>query len=715
MFAQSQTYQTARASVFGAWITICVALSLLLLVTSASGPAAAYPQAVSMAPNQAAADTLIQNSYANWKGVYVTSSGAGGFLRVRRPGDGDDTVSEGIGYGMILAANVQDKATFDGLWGYAKSHLDNNGLMNWKIGPDGSTWGSNAATDADEDMALALIAADQAWGGYGADAHQILGRILQFEVESGSNVLKPGDVWGGSDVTNPSYFAPGYYKVFASYTGETRWNQVADATYRVVAALNAKTGSGMTGLLPDWTRASGDPASGMGSNYTYDACRSPWRLAVDAAWFGEPRATSQLNHLNAFWAGIGPANIKDGYTLSGSLIGQWHNSAFVAMAASGAIASTDAAYKNAMWNETVAQSPSQGYYHDTLRLLALLFMSGHMPNPLDGGTSTQPGGGTTQPATGAGYIQQEVWTNVSGTTVSLIPVGRAADQTRTLTSLEMPVNWADSYGTRIRGYLIAPTTGQYTFWISSDDNSELWLSPSADPAGRQRLCAVSDWTNPREWNKYASQRSAPVTLTAGQKYYIEVLQKEGSGGDNLAVGWLKPGASGAAPQEIVPGSALSPYNGPAMQSALRAPDNPKNVVGGLRYAYYEGDWQSLPAFNSLTPISTGTLANFALVPRRQENFAFVYTGYVTAPADGMYTFSTTSDDGSRLFIGNTLVADNDGLHPAQEVSGTIGLKAGQHAIRVEFFQRGGGYLLEVRYAGPGTPKQLIPDAALFRP
>ena len=96
MFAQSQTYQTARASVLGAWITICVALSLLLLVTSAGSPAAAYPQAASMAPNQAAADTLIQNSYANWKGVYVTSSGAGGFLRVRRPGDGDDTVSEGI-------------------------------------------------------------------------------------------------------------------------------------------------------------------------------------------------------------------------------------------------------------------------------------------------------------------------------------------------------------------------------------------------------------------------------------------------------------------------------------------------------------------------------------------------------------------------------------------------------------------------------------------
>lgn len=703
MSVQSNACRAARAF-------LGVALSLLLFVTLSGVPAAAYPQAPSMAPDQAAADALVQSAYANWKSVYVTNSGAGGFLRVRRPGDGDDTVSEGIGYGMILAAYRQDRAAFDGLWGYAKSHLDGNGLMNWKIGPDGSTWGANAATDADEDMALALIAADRSWGGYGTDARLVLGRILQAEVEAGSGVLKPGDVWGGSDVTNPSYFAPAYYKVFAAYAGDSRWNGVADAAYRVVAALDAKTGAGATGLLPDWTRASGDPAPGMGFNYTYDACRAPWRLAVDTAWFGDSRAASQLGRLNAFWAGVGPANIKDGYTLGGQLTGQWHNSAFVAMAACGAIASGDAAYRNAMWNETASQSPSQGYYHDTLRLLALLFLSGHMPNPLDSG-----GGTPAPPAGGAGSVQQEVWTNVAGTTVAQIPVGRVADQVRTLTSLEMPTNWADNYGTRIRGYLTAPATGQYTFWISSDDTSELWLGASGDPASRRRICAVSDWTNPREWNKYAGQRSAPVTLTAGQKYYIEVLQKEGSGGDNLAVGWLKPGASGTAPQEVVPGTALSPYAGPDTQPALRAPENPQNVVAGLRYAYYEGDWQRLPDFGSLTPSSTGTLANFTLVPRRQENYAFVYTGYVVAPTDGVYTFSTNSDDGSRLFIGDTLVNDNDGLHPAQEASGTIGLKAGRHAIRVEFFQRGGGSLLEVRYAGPGLPKQLIPDNALFRP
>ena len=68
---------------------------------------------------------------------------------------------EGIGYGMLLAVYFDDKATFDGLWAYANIHLNAQGLMHWRIGPDGNVWGHNAATDADEDMALALIVADR--------------------------------------------------------------------------------------------------------------------------------------------------------------------------------------------------------------------------------------------------------------------------------------------------------------------------------------------------------------------------------------------------------------------------------------------------------------------------------------------------------------------------------------------------------------------------
>ena len=162
---------------------------------------------------------------------------------------------------------------------------------------------------------------------------------------------------------------------------------------------------------------------------------------------------------------------------------------------------------------------------------------------------------------GSGSITREVWTGIGGTTVANIPVGAAPNLTDTLPSFEAPNNWADDYGTRMRGYITAPVTGNYTFWIASDDNSELWLSINDNPANKVSIGRVLDWTDSRQWNKYSTQKSAAIPLTAGQPYYVEALQKEGGGGDNLAVGWAKPGESTSAPSEVIPGSVLSPFSG----------------------------------------------------------------------------------------------------------------------------------------------------------
>ena len=93
--------------------------------------------------------------------MFVTSNGAGGFLRVQSPQHSGGTVSEGIGYGMIAAVYASDRPTFDGLWGYAKLHFDTDGLMNWQISSSGSIVGMNSATDADEDIAWAKNATDR--------------------------------------------------------------------------------------------------------------------------------------------------------------------------------------------------------------------------------------------------------------------------------------------------------------------------------------------------------------------------------------------------------------------------------------------------------------------------------------------------------------------------------------------------------------------------
>src|ERR1051325_11015843 len=97
---------------------------LIVLVLVNTSTTYGYSCASSMAPAQSKGNTDLQNSYTSWKNTYVTSSGASGFLRVI--GDGGNTFSEGIGYGMILAAYMGDKTTFDGLWNYAKSHFDSN-------------------------------------------------------------------------------------------------------------------------------------------------------------------------------------------------------------------------------------------------------------------------------------------------------------------------------------------------------------------------------------------------------------------------------------------------------------------------------------------------------------------------------------------------------------------------------------------------------------
>jgi uncharacterized repeat protein (TIGR02543 family) len=105
---------------------------------------------------------------------------------------------------------------------------------------------------------------------------------------------------------------------------------------------------------------------------------------------------------------------------------------------------------------------------------------------------------------------------------------------------EAPINVADYYGQRIHGLIKAPYTGQYRFWIASDDNGQLFLSTTSNPDNLVLIAEVPGWTNPREWGKYSQQHSELITLQAGAYYYIMALMKEHEGGDNLAVGWQLP-------------------------------------------------------------------------------------------------------------------------------------------------------------------------------
>jgi hypothetical protein len=157
-----------------------------------------------------------------------------------------------------------------------------------------------------------------------------------------------------------------------------------------------------------------------------------------------------------------------------------------------------------------------------------------------------------------GSILREWWTGISGTAVSNLtshpdypnnPSGR-----NYLTAFEAPTDWEDDYGTRVRGYLVPAKSGEYTFWIASDDNGELWLSINHNPDHKQRIARVISWTDSREWTKNRYQKSSPISLEGDKAYYIEAIQKEGGGGDNLAVAWEGPDF----PRMVINGTYLAP-------------------------------------------------------------------------------------------------------------------------------------------------------------
>jgi hypothetical protein len=304
-------------------------------------------------------------------------------------------------------------------------------------------------------------------------------------------------------------------------------------------------------------------------------------------------------------------------------------------------------------------------------------------------------------------LLREYWSGISGTSVSDLTGNANYPNTPTsrnvITVFEGPINTADNYGTRIRGYVVPPTTGNYTFWISSDDNSELWLSTSADPAGKTLIASVSGYTNSREWTKFSSQQSSARTLTAGQRYYIEVLHKDGTGGDNVAVGWQGPGITGDAERPI-PASRLVPYEAGLLREVWTG-------ISGTAVS----NLTSSPNYPS-TPNQSQTIYSFEAPVDNADNYGTRIRGYVVPPTTGSYTFWIASDDNSELWLSNSadpagksLIASvtdwtnsREWTKYSSQQSTARTLTAGQkYYVEVLHKEGGGGDNVAVGWQGPG--------------
>ena len=160
-------------------------------------------------------------------------------------------------------------------------------------------------------------------------------------------------------------------------------------------------------------------------------------------------------------------------------------------------------------------------------------------------------------------------------------------------------------------------------------------------------------------------------------------------------------------------------------SALSAPINAATTSAststGLNYRYYEGTWDVLPNFNTLTPVKTGTSPNIDLSVRatgKDYYYGLVWEGNLSIPTAGTYTFETVSDDGSKFYFNSlynpsvSATVNNDGLHAAIAATGTVNITAaGSYPVAITFFQKEGGQQMQVYWTGPGIPRQLIPNTA----
>lgn len=372
----------------------------------------------------------VTSAYDSWKANYAEDCGAGKW-RIKAD-DASFTFSEGIAYGMLLASYAADQPLFDGLWNYYKAFKNGKGVMHWKIQGCNTVNQQNGATDAELDAAYGLYMAHKQWGSavsgknYLQDGKDLINAIMNYEVNQSNWNLTNGDGWGATDCFNPSYFAPAYYKVFKTITGDTRWDNVYDRTYVLLNANKNAT----TGLVSNWCNSSGGVSSCNGpQDYGWDACRNPWRLSTDVTWYNSSQAKTLLDKQASFWSSKGAGGVSGPMPLGGGT-GQYHVGAFIGPWAAGTMgcSSTYQSHCDAMYTENRNNAPSStgNYFSGTLRLIGMFVQSGNFYLPAGAGvplvsftssaTSACEGGTVTFTDASTGTIDSYSWDFGTGAT-----------------------------------------------------------------------------------------------------------------------------------------------------------------------------------------------------------------------------------------------------------------------------------------------------------
>ena len=264
--------------------------------------------------------SLLSSSWDAYKAQFIQPDG-----RSIDPSQQNITTSEAQGYALLRAVWIDDKPTFDKVYQFTINNMKRpqDNLFGWRFGklPNGkygflAGGGSNSAADADSDIAFALLLASKRWNdpAYQNHAMPIIRDMWKYETattSAGKRYVIAGN-WAQNQqklIVNVSYFAPYEWRAFAAVDKQDNWSSLIDPAYQLLndagtAPLDKTKG---VGLPPDWLAIDKKTEgislanlSNLTTNYSFDAMRTPWRIALDYQWYKDPKAYDYLKNAYAF-------------------------------------------------------------------------------------------------------------------------------------------------------------------------------------------------------------------------------------------------------------------------------------------------------------------------------------------------------------------------------------------------------------------------------
>ncbi len=383
----------------------------------AQSPALPFPQHVKYYPGTIKPshvsleqmDNSVRSFYLLWKERYVNDDSGPGqyYIWFEKPG-GTRCVSEGQGYGMVIVAlmagfDTSAKTTYDGLFYYYKSHPSRYSppLMAWAQSNDFSDLGRSSATDGDMDIAYSLLLANAQWGSMGkinylGEAREILSAIMKQEInhKTFSILLSDAVEYDSKDYFDmrSSDFMPSHFREFKTASNDTNWDKVIDDNYTLFSFLQNEY-SKEAGIFPDFIihiNTTAKPAyphyleSRYDGYYNYNACRVPWRIALDFILNGDKRSETiaeKINHWIRETTQNNPDNISAGYTLGGDDLKtrNFEAMSFIApFAISAMVNPKHQVWLNKLWDYILKFDLDEfDYYDNTIKMMSLIILSGN--------------------------------------------------------------------------------------------------------------------------------------------------------------------------------------------------------------------------------------------------------------------------------------------------------------------------------------------------